>query len=202
MKDFPSSRPLLPVVTTGLERKPLEAFAAAEPLTFDRVYADHVQVVAHWGYRLGGPLMDVEDVVQDVFLTVHRELPQFRGAEGLRAWLFRITHNVVRHRGRKERLRRFLRGTAEDVAGHQPATTLTPVESLEQQQVKQKFYRVLDRLPERYRLVLILFELEGMSGEEIARLIGDTRSNVFVRLHRARAAFLKQLSGLERAEEI
>jgi len=70
---------------------------------------------------------------------------------------------------------------------------LTPIEELERQQARAAVYRVLDRLGEKYRSLLILFELEGLSGEDIAALTGIKISTVWVRLRRARLSFLAEL---------
>jgi RNA polymerase sigma-70 factor (ECF subfamily) len=166
---------------------------------FDGIYRAHAARVARWAGRLGGPLIDVEDAVQEVFLTVHRLLPGFRGEAQVTTWLYRITANVVRHRRRKERFRRWLGGSSSEVAAHVESLRPTPVEELERRQSTELVYRVLDRLSERARTLVILFELEELSGEEIAELMGLSLSNVWVSLHRARAQFLDQLRKLERA---
>src|SRR5947209_6991554 len=87
----------------------------SEPLDFDAVYRAHAAKVARWAARLGGPAVDLDDVVQEVFLIVHRQLAKFRGEAQVTTWLYRIAENVVRHRRRKERFRRWLSGSAEDV---------------------------------------------------------------------------------------
>src|SRR5262245_35763104 len=129
------------------------------------LYRAHAQTVARWASRLGGPAIDVEDVVQEVFLVVQRRLREFRGDAAVTTWLYRITANVVRWRRRKEKWRRWLGGSAHEVAGHLATRAPTPLEALE-------VYRVLEGMRETYRTVLILFEIEGKSGTEIATLLG------------------------------
>ena len=167
------------------------------PLDVETVYRAHAHCVARWAARLAGPAIDIEDLVQEVFLTVQRELHTFRGDARLTTWLFRITENVVRHRRRKDRVRRWLKGTAAEVAGQLPSPRPTPLETLEQRQASQLVYRVLDGLPEKYRTVLVLFELEELGGEQIAALLGLKLATVWVQLHRARARFLSRLEELE-----
>jgi RNA polymerase sigma-70 factor (ECF subfamily) len=152
------------------------------------LYRTHAQTVARWASRLGGPSVDVEDVVQEVFLVVQRRLDGFRGDAHIATWLYRITANVVRWRRRKEKWRRWLAGSADDVAGRIAARGPTPLEALE-------VYRVLDGMRERYRTVLILFEIEGMTGAEIAKLMGTKPDTVWVWLHRARKQFREQSAG-------
>lgn len=181
-----------------MARPASDAPSAPGPLTLDAVYREHAPRVARWAGRLAGPGLDVEDLVQEVFLTVQRLLPSFRGEAELTTWLYRITFNVVRHRRRRERLRRWLGGSADDVAGQVASTRPTPVEDLERREAEALVYRALDGLGEKYRTVIILFEIEGLSGEEIAALTGTKLATVWVWLHRARAKLLEQLEQLEK----
>ena len=75
----------------------------AAALTFAQVYQDHVQDVARWASRLGGPQIEVEDVVQETFAIVQKQLPGYRPEARLTTWLFRITENAVRHQQRNAR---------------------------------------------------------------------------------------------------
>jgi RNA polymerase sigma-70 factor, ECF subfamily len=185
----------------ALARRPaMGVEQAREPLALDAVYRAHVQDVARWAQRLAGPTMDAEDVTQEVFLAVHRKLGGFRGDSSLTTWLYRITENIVRHRRRKDRWRRWLSGTAEETAGNEEARGPTPLMAVEQRQANQQLYRALDGMKEKYRTVLVLFELEELSGEEIAELTGAKVATVWVWLHRARAELTRRLQEIE-AEE-
>jgi RNA polymerase sigma-70 factor (ECF subfamily) len=164
------------------------------------IYRAHAQTVARWANRLGGPEIDVDDVVQEVFLTAHRLIGGFRGEAKITTWLFRITQNQVRHQRRKLRYRRFLGGSADDVAGQVASPRLTPVEELEQRQASQTVYRVLEGLSDKYRTAFILFEIEKLSGEEIATLLNQKVNTIWVWLHRARAQFVGGLETLKKSE--
>jgi RNA polymerase sigma factor (sigma-70 family) len=167
---------------------------SAEPIEAAEVFRRHGGDVARWASRLGGPGLELEDVVQEVFLKVHQLLPGWRPDRAqLTTWLYRITENVVRHRRRKERMRRWLGGSASEVARDVPSPSRSAEEQLASHQTQARFYRALDGMNERYRNALILFELEGLSGEEIATLMDAKTATVWVWLHRARADFLKRL---------
>lgn len=204
MKGFSLPRPFMDdgaFVNAALRQQEVDLLKVdGVPLDFNSVYRAHAQDVTRWAYRLGGPTMDVEDVVQEVFLTVHRELSKFVDDGRLAGWLFRITENVVRHRRRKDKLKRWLRGSAEEVAGDLEATSASPLEVAEQRQAKELIYRALDALPERYRTVVILFELEGLSGEEIAELANIKLPTLWVWLHRGRAMLAKRFTELTGGE--
>ena len=157
----------------------------------DAIYRMHVHQVGRWVVRLGGPTIDVEDTVHDVFAIAFARLPGFRGDSSMATWLFGITDKVVRQRRRKPSWWRRPSGTAEETAGGLPASGPNPLESFEQAQAARSVYRVLDRLAESDRRVLILFELEELAAEQVAELLGIKAANARVRLHRARARFLR-----------
>lgn len=168
---------------------------ADETPTLDSLYRAHAPRVARWAAHLGGPRLDVGDLVHEVFLVVGRRLADFRGHAKATTWLYAITERVVRAARRKERVRRWLdRVRRIDVELQVVPTHPTPVEELERRQTKERVNRILDRLPEKYRRVLILFELEQMSGEEIAALTGVKLATVWVHLHRARGLFVAEMN--------
>lgn len=161
----------------------------------DALYREHAPAVARWVAHLGGPRIDVDDLVHEIFLIVHRRLGEFRGDARVTTWLYRITARVVSARRRRDHSRRWIahvwRGDVKEATA--AVGRLTPVEELERQRARHSVYCTLDRLAEKYRSLLILFELEGLSGEEIAALTGIKLSTVWVRLHRARLLFLAEL---------
>jgi RNA polymerase sigma-70 factor (ECF subfamily) len=177
---------------SGAKREP--ASVSAEPLNFDDLYREFAAQVARWAARLGGPDFDVDDVVQEVFVAVHRQLHSFRGESRVGTWLYRITANQVAERRRRDRWRRWLGGSAGEVAGSLASPALGPVEALEQREAAARVYRVLDSMNERYRQLVVLFEIERLSGQEIAELTGMSLDSVWVGLHRARAQLVKRLA--------
>ncbi|MHB8419278.1 MAG: RNA polymerase sigma factor [Myxococcales bacterium] len=168
--------------------------------TVEALYRQHRLDVARWAARLGGPSIETADVVQEVFLAVGRKLPAFEPRARITTWLYRITENTVRYQRRKLRWRRFLAGGADEVAGELPDEAASALDGLERREGRAQLYRVLDRLGERQRTILILFEMEGLSGEEIAERLDMKVGTVWVALHRARAKFLAALRELEAAD--
>ena len=171
--------------------------ARADVPDLSTLYRTHVRDVVRWAERLAGPGFDLPDLVHEVFEIAQRRLPSFRGESSLPTWLFGITEKVVRHRRRKDRLRHWLVGSANDAARRHPAPGPSQHEQLEAKESISRVYRVLDRLPERDRQILILFELEELSGEHIAALLGIKVGNVWLRIHRARERFLKTFQEVE-----
>jgi RNA polymerase sigma-70 factor, ECF subfamily len=154
------------------------------------MYRMHVHQVVRWAARLGGPTLDLEDTVHEVFAVACRRLSSFRGESSLSTWLFGITDRVVRHRRRKERWWRWLSGSASSTAGDVATDGPDPLRVVEQNQAARDVYRVLDRLSEGDRRILILFELEELAAYEVAALLGIKAANARLRRHRARVRFL------------
>ena len=155
------------------------------------MYEIHVHEVSGWAERLAGPGLDVEDIVHEVFTIACARAHKFRGDSSLKTWLFSITSNVVQHRRRKERWRRWLSGSANETAGHLASDRPDPLHEAERNQTLADIYQVLNRLPERDRQVLVLCELEELESQEVSQLLGVTQANVRLRLHRARIRFTR-----------
>lgn len=168
-----------------------------ESLDLGAVYRRHAHDVMRWATRLTGRPDDAGDITQEVFCVVQRKLSGFRpGKARLTTWLFRITEHVTRARRRRDRVYEFFFGERElpvDVASEERGLD----EQLGAQRDSAEVYRALDRLSADDRTVLVLFELEGLSGEQVAELTGMKLSNVWVKLHRARKRFAAQLGETE-----
>jgi len=175
----------------------------AEPrsLEIGDLFTAYHQQVALWVRRLGGPQIEVDDAVQEVFLVAHRRLRWFRGRESLTVWFYRVTENVVRHQRRRLRRRREVFAGADESEIAEQAARAGEIANDEEtrRQRLQIIYQVLDRMSERNRTLIILFELEELSGEEIARLKGAKLATVWVWLHRARAEFRRHLALLQQS---
>jgi RNA polymerase sigma-70 factor (ECF subfamily) len=175
--------------------------ADALPLDLDAVYREHAPTVMRWTARLAGPDLDVEDIVHEVFLVAQKRRDTFHGASKVSTWLYGITVRVLSDRRRARRWRRWFglgsRRLPVESADELPGVEPTPLERLEGAQAARIVYEILDRLGEAHRTVLVLFELEGLSGREIAEVTGTTEANVWIRLHRARKQFLARFSAWE-----
>jgi RNA polymerase sigma-70 factor (ECF subfamily) len=158
------------------------------PSTLADAYHGYCQTVARWAWYLGGPDVEVEDAVQEIFFVVSRQMASFRGEAHFSSWLYSITRKVVANHRRRHRWR-FWRDRNPGALDRLPSPGLDPCAQLEQQQARLRFYRVLDNLPEKYRTVLVLFELEDMSTREIAEFCQVKLNTVKVQLHRAREMF-------------
>lgn len=158
----------------------------AAPLDLESAFRRHRGDLERWAARLGGPMVDAEDVAQEVMLVIQSRGPQFEHEAQLSTWLFRTTQNIAARHRRRARVRRWLNGGPLDYAADLQARGPSALEELERMEAAADVYSALDQLPEKYRSVVILFEIEGLSGDEIAALTGTALPTVWVHLHRGR----------------
>jgi RNA polymerase sigma-70 factor, ECF subfamily len=164
---------------------------AEQPTSFARVYEEHFSFVWRSARRLGAPEAIVDDVVQEIFVIVHRRLGSFEGNSSTRTWLFGIILNVVRA------YRRSLRIKHPHMLSSAPAVDLEglvdggagPQEAVMREQATHLVERLLEELDDAKRAVFILAELEQMSAPEIARALGAPLNTVYSRLRLARQEF-------------
>jgi RNA polymerase sigma-70 factor (ECF subfamily) len=139
---------------------------------------------------------DARDALQDAFLQAFRGIGRFEGGSRLSTWLHRIVVNAclmkLRTRARKpeqsidELLPKFLDDGHR--ADPEPAWSAEPSDPVEQRELATLVRASIDRLPDLYRNVLLLRDIEGLSTEETAQLLEVKVETVKVRLHRARQA--------------
>jgi len=138
---------------------------------------------------------DCQDAVQEAFISAFKSLERFEANARLGTWLHRITVNSCLMKLRSAATRRE---TSIDELlptfnwrGHharRPAAVLQPAEEMESTETRAAVRAAIDQLPDAYRTVLLMRDIEGMDTEETARLLETTENNVKTRLHRARQA--------------
>jgi RNA polymerase sigma-70 factor (ECF subfamily) len=153
-------------------------------VAFTELFRRHRGDVSRLVFRMLGPTADAEDVVQEVFLQVHKSLTEFRGQAKFTTWLHRVTVNVVLMVRRAARSRPVFAG--EPLEDHEPDRGLQPDEDAARRSRITAFRRLLDRLPEKKRTVFILHEIEGKSPADIAETVDAPVLTVRTRLFYAR----------------
>jgi RNA polymerase sigma-70 factor (ECF subfamily) len=139
---------------------------------------------------------DARDAVQDVFISVFRNLGRFAGESRLSTWLYRVAVNTAlmklrtRRRHPEDPIEPLLPSFLDD--GHHAEQFRSweelPDDALERRRTQALIRQSIDRLPDAYRTVLLLRDIEQMTTEETAAALGDTINAVKIRLHRARQA--------------
>jgi RNA polymerase sigma-70 factor (ECF subfamily) len=161
---------------------------------FRELFQTHRHDVARIIYRMMGSSADIEDLVQEVFLQVHRSIGDFRGDARLSTWLYRLTVNVVLMHRRAARSRPQLVGEA--AAAPPKDQRILPDEQVARRRRMLTFYRIIDSLSEKKRTVFILHEIDGLSPLEIAKVVDAPVLTVRTRLFYAR----RELAALIREE--
>jgi len=166
-------------------------------------HASHVFRVAFSIIRNGA---DAEEVVQDVFLSLFEKISAFQERAALGTWLYRVTINaaLVRRRGKRVELEVSLEDqlpTFRDDghrAGERSFLLADWSGNAEDELLVGETYahvhRAIDMLPPHYRAVVLLRDIEELSNEETAEILGEPASSVKSRLHRARMALREQLT--------
>jgi RNA polymerase sigma-70 factor, ECF subfamily len=143
---------------------------------------------------------DAEDVAQEAFLKAFRSLASFRGDAKFGTWLVSITLNEARSRiRRRDAIKMESLDEPEDDQGHSSPALLRdwkeiPSEALERKEVRSLLQKAITSLPQIYREVFQLRDIEQLSVNEAAQALGITVSSVKVRLHRARMMLQKNLA--------
>jgi RNA polymerase sigma-70 factor, ECF subfamily len=163
----------------------VERYRIGDRAAFDEVYARYEAMVFNLALRLSGSAEEAADLTQEIFLRVYRHLASFRGQSALKTWLFRIALNHCR-----ERLGRF-RPTVQPVDDEEGGVVLTdpgrdPEELAAAAEEGRIVTRALGRLHPIFREAVILRDLEGMSYQEIAEVMGVRVGTVRSRIARGR----------------
>jgi len=167
-------------------------------LNFDEIYETWYDEVSRWVRALGGPEAEREDLVQDVFVVVHRRLVDFDG-ENVPGWLYQIARRRVRDFRRLLWVKNLLHKRSEIPEGLMYVGP-GPADALETKQKRRLLEQLLDKLNEPERAALVLFEVEGYSGAQIANLQGVPLNTVWARIHKGRKKLQAHLVRLEKRD--
>ena len=149
---------------------------------------------------------DAEEVVQDVFLTLFHKIDSFEGRAALGTWLYRVAANaaLIKRRGKRGEVEVHLEDHLPTFKsdGHREGDramlladwSVTPERDLLSGEAREILEEGLALLPDHYRAILVLRDVEELSNEEVAEALGESVSSVKSRLHRARMALREVLT--------
>ena len=165
---------------------------ALQAVAFNRVMAEHANALKAFAARMLGDEVAAEDVAQDAFLAYYRhqhEVPD----NAVRPWLFRVARNLCldQLRRRKFKLRLFRDVSRDDEFEMVPvdAQGNRPEEDAQGEEAREAIEKAIAGLPERFREAFVLCEVQGLSYEEAAGIMGCPVKTVSTRLFRARQRF-------------
>jgi len=172
----------MPAVAHALDSRPVPKVELDVP-TFDAVYTAHVAFVWRVLRTFGVADAQLEDAVQDVFIVVHRRLPEWEGRAAITTWLFAIARRVASsHRRRKA-------GTRTETMTVDPEGPADTFAEMSRAQASATVMSILERMDEDKRIVFALVELEQLSVPEVARMLELNLNTAYSRLRLARVAF-------------
>jgi RNA polymerase sigma-70 factor (ECF subfamily) len=161
---------------------------------FTKLVERYQGALYNFGLKMCGESRDAEDMVQDTFLNVFKYLKGFRYETKFRNWLYRIASSICLKKKRKSKfapdhefsLDDFMPTEEAQAEQNVPAWASLPLEQVLNEELHRTLKSAILELPEKYRMVLVLRDVEGFSTEESAQILNLTAANIKVRLHRAR----------------
>ena len=166
----------------------------------------HGQMIYRLAFGITRNQGDAEEVLQDVLLTLARRSASFEGRSALGSWIYRIATNAAlnKRRGKRVELETSLEGLLPtfQADGHRTGDrtylladwSQNPEEELLAGERRRVLEQAIDCLPDHYRVVLVLRDVEDLSNEEVAAILAEPVSSVKSRLHRARMVLREQLA--------
>jgi len=164
---------------------------------FAAIYEAHSRSIYYLALRMLSDPTQAEDATHDIFLKAFRNMQQFRGDSAVRTWLYRIAinhcHNLIQSWHRRTMVNNMDELFWEQSSG----AAESPLRAIETAELGQRIQKTLDRLPEEYRLLLLLVADQQLGYDEVAELTGQTSDAVRGKLHRARKLFAQLFRKLE-----
>lgn len=169
---------------------------------FEALYRDHVDLMYRFAHRLCGEAETAKDLVQETFLNAYRGLDRFRGDAQISTWLYTIASRAClrmrrKRKGAPERelsLEEFIPSSDGEFRLQIPIDGMSPEAALHNKQLREALDSAIDQLPKKYKMVLVLRDMEGLSAKEVGTIMGLNERAVKSRLHRARLFVRRQLS--------
>jgi RNA polymerase sigma-70 factor (ECF subfamily) len=174
---------------------------AGDASAFESLVRRHERRVFSLVFRMLGSREEAEDVAQEAFLALHRHGHRFRGEARFSTFVYRVAANAALNRRRslgRRRAREEALAKRQDAGDDLPAAPRDPEDAAAGGQIQQRVQTALLALPQDLRAAIVLYDLEGQSYGEIARVLRIPEGTVKSRIHRARTALRDRLKALAR----
>ncbi len=172
--------------------------AVGEGLDLRQIYQQHADYVWRTLGRFGVPERDLPDQTQEVFVIVHRQRFGFRRESALTTWLFAIARRVAAGYRRRAYNRRE---APQENPAQRSVSAQCPEQATEHSRARTRMLEILERMSLDQRAVFVMYEIDGLSGAEIAEQMGCPLQTVFSRLRRARGVFEREVERI-RAQDV
>jgi RNA polymerase sigma-70 factor (ECF subfamily) len=181
----------------------IQAINSGQTEKFHDLVKRYEQKLYNFSLRMCRNPSDAEDMIQDTFLNVFKYLKNFRHETKFKNWLFKVAASTCIKKRRKSKfapekelsLDEFLPNDEVEKPEHVPEWALLPLEKLLNEELSSVINQTILALPKKYRVVIVLRDIEGFSTTETAQILNLSPSNVKVRLHRARLYLRDKLKG-------
>jgi len=181
----------------------IRAINSGQTDKFHDLVKRYEQKLYNFSLRMCRDHSDAEDMIQETFLNVFRYLKDFRYETKFKNWLYKVAASTCIKKRRKSKfapekelsLDDFLPANETEIPDHVPDWALMPLDKLLNQELSSTINQEILSLPKKYRLVIVLRDIEGFSTAETAQILSLSPSNVKVRLHRARLYLRDKLKG-------
>jgi len=174
----------------------LERWHAGDLAAFEALVRRYQERVYRLLFRMLGSTADAEDAAQETFLNLHRHGHRFRGEARFSTFVYRVAANTALNRRRTlGRSRARVERLAElQAVGHdQPEGPPSPDQAALGRELRERVHQALATLPDKLRLPLVLFDIEGLPYAEVSTVLGLAEGTVKSRIHRARLALRERL---------
>ncbi len=177
----------------------VEEFKTGKIAAFEEIISRYDSKVMNLALRFTRNQEDAEEVMQDVFTTVYRKIESFRGQSAFSSWLYRIVVNAAFMKLRKKRQNQTI--SMEDLAPavkqycieRETATNNHSYGVAMTRELQDVLQRAIDRLPDQYRAVFVLRDVDGLSNQETGQILDLSIPAVKSRLHRSRIMLRRKL---------
>ncbi|MEW6681418.1 MAG: sigma-70 family RNA polymerase sigma factor [Nitrospirota bacterium] len=177
------------------DRSLVERVKTGDVAAFERLFSRHHERIYRFASRMCRHAQDAEDILQDTFLSAFRHAKTFRGKARFTTWLYTIAANACRRTRRGARPAMAVNeGDGAGPAAPVDDWTRRPDVQVMRKETRRAIHDAIASLPKDQRLVLVLRDMEGLSAEEVSRIVGVGVPAVKSRLHRARLAVRAHLS--------
>ena len=181
----------------------IQAINAGEVEKFQDLVKRYEAKLYNFSLRMCRDPSDAEDMIQDTFLNVFRYLKNFRYETKFKNWLYKVAASTCFKKRRKSKfapekelsLDEFRPDDEAEKPDHVPQWALMPLDKLLNEELAGVISKTIITLPKKYRMVIVLRDIEGFSTTETAQILNLSPSNVKVRLHRARLYLRDKLKG-------
>jgi RNA polymerase sigma-70 factor (ECF subfamily) len=181
----------------------IQAINSGQTDKFHDLVKRYEQKLYNFSLRMCRNPSDAEDMIQDTFLNVFKYLKNFRYETKFKNWLYKVAASTCIKKRRKSKfapdkelsLDEFLPNDEAEKPDHVPEWALLPLDKLLNEELSSVINRNIISIPKKYRVVIVLRDIEGFSTAETAQILNLSPSNVKVRLHRARLYLRDKLKG-------